>query len=94
MLRILQSSKTDNFDGITAADESWFQYVDSSSKLFTDSPADVVPMVRQTLGARKTMITLFFTVNKPIAMDVLPKDMKFNQPCCVHCIFPDLKRAT
>jgi hypothetical protein len=64
MLRILQSSKTANFDGITMGNESWFQYVCPSSEMFARSPANAIPRVRQSLGAKETMIKLFFTAAK------------------------------
>jgi hypothetical protein len=42
-------------------------------------------------GAKKTLITLFFTTRKRIVLDVLPKGHKYNQQYFVDYIFPDLK---
>jgi hypothetical protein len=93
MLRILQSSKRDNFDEITTDDESWFQYVSPSGKMFAGSQADVLSRVRQSLGPKQIMITLFFAAEKLIVVKVPLKDMKFTQPYYVHYMFPDLKKA-
>jgi hypothetical protein len=41
MLRILQESKVNDFNGVTTGDESWFQYISPSSEMFARSPADV-----------------------------------------------------
>jgi hypothetical protein len=51
MLRILQSPKEDNVDGIAAGDEFWFPCASPASKMFAGSPADVILRVRQSLGA-------------------------------------------
>jgi hypothetical protein len=53
MLRILQESKTNDFDGIATGDESWFQLTTASSKMFTRSAADISPRTRQAVGAPK-----------------------------------------
>jgi hypothetical protein len=54
MFRILQEPETNDFDGITARDESWFQHTMASSKLFTRSAINVIPRTRQAIGAKKT----------------------------------------
>jgi hypothetical protein len=86
LFRILQPSKTDDFNGIATADRSRFQYVCPSSTM----PADAIPKVRPSLGRKKT--TLFFPVKKPMAADVLPKGAEFNQLYFLHYIFPDLSK--
>jgi hypothetical protein len=43
MLRILHESEVNDFDGIATGDESWFQHITASSKIFTRSGADVIP---------------------------------------------------
>jgi hypothetical protein len=91
MLRILQSSQIDDFDGITSSDESRFQYVLQSSRMFSRWTADVLPRARQSLGAKNAVITLSFTAKKLIVMDVLLKDVKSNHIYFVHYIFPDFK---
>jgi hypothetical protein len=52
MLRILQESETNDFDGIATGDESWFQHT-ASSKRFARSAADVIPRMWQAVGAEK-----------------------------------------
>jgi hypothetical protein len=53
MLRILQQSETNDFNGIATGDESWFQRTTSSSNMFARSAADVIPRTRQAVGAKK-----------------------------------------
>jgi hypothetical protein len=93
ILRFLQGSEVNQFDGIATGDESWFRYSYPSSTMFARSPADVVPRTRQGTGARKIMITLFVTVRKLIGLNVLPKGHKYNRQYFVNDIFPDLKKA-
>jgi hypothetical protein len=41
--------------------------------MFARAPSEVIPRTRQTTGAEKTMITIFFTARQLIVLDVLPK---------------------
>jgi hypothetical protein len=91
MLVILQESETNDFDGITTGDESWFQHIMVSSKMFARSAEDVIPKTRQVVSAKKTIITVFFAAKKLIMFDVLPRGNIFNQLYFINCIFPDLK---
>jgi hypothetical protein len=59
MLRILQDSEENKFDGIVTGDESWFRYLYPCSKIFARSPAEVVPRIRQRIDTKKTMVTIF-----------------------------------
>jgi hypothetical protein len=59
--RILQELETNDFDGVATGDEFWFQHITASAKMFARSAADVIPMLRQAIGAKKTMTTAFFT---------------------------------
>jgi hypothetical protein len=52
MLRTLQESETDDFNGIATGDESWFQHTTASSKIFARSAADFIPRTRQAVGAK------------------------------------------
>jgi hypothetical protein len=93
MLRILQKSEANDFDGITTGKESWFQDIYPSSEILARSPADVIPRTRQGIGAKRIMITLFFTAKKRIVLDVMPKGWKYNQLYFVDDIVPGLKRG-
>jgi hypothetical protein len=53
MLRILQESEMNDFDGIAKGDESWLQHTMASSKVLVRSAADVFPRTRQAVGAKK-----------------------------------------
>jgi hypothetical protein len=79
MLRILQKSETNDFDGITRGGESWFQPTTASSKMFARSAVAVISRKRQTVGATETMITVFFTAERFILFDVLLRGNTLNQ---------------
>jgi hypothetical protein len=53
MLRILQESETNDFDGIATGDLSWFQHTMVSSNMPARSAADVISRTRQAVGATK-----------------------------------------
>lgn len=93
MLRILQAAETNDFEGITTGDESWFRYSYSSAKMFARSAAEVPPRTREPIGAKKIMITIFFSPRELIVLDVLPRYHRYNQLYFIDYIFPDLKRA-
>jgi hypothetical protein len=46
MLMILQESETNDFNSIPTGDESCFQYITASSKMFARSAADAIPRLR------------------------------------------------
>jgi hypothetical protein len=79
ILLILQESEANQFEEIATGDKCSFRYSYLSSTLFARSPAEVIPKTRQTIGTKKTMMALFFTVMKPIVLDVLRKGHKCNQ---------------
>jgi hypothetical protein len=76
MLRILSGSEASQFEGIARGNESWFRYSYPSSKAFAQLPAEVIPRTQQLIGAKKNMITLFFTTRALIVLDVAPKSYK------------------
>jgi hypothetical protein len=91
MLKILQESEANHFDEIAMSDDSWFQSLDFSLKIFTPSRSDVVPRPREGVSRKKIVITLFFTGRKPIVLDALPKSRTSHQRYFIRHIFPDLK---
>jgi hypothetical protein len=52
MFRIMQELETNDFNGIATGDESWLQHTTLSSKMFARSAADVIPRMRQAVGAK------------------------------------------
>jgi hypothetical protein len=73
ILPVLQDAESNAFEGIAAGDESWFRCCYPSSTAFGREPSEVIPRTRQTIGAKKTMITIFFTARQLILLGVLPK---------------------
>jgi hypothetical protein len=53
MLRILQKSETNNFDGVATGEESGFQHTMGSLKVFACSTVDVITRTQQVVGVKK-----------------------------------------
>jgi hypothetical protein len=53
ILRVLQDTESNDFEGIATGDESWFRYCYPSSTMFARAPSEVIPRKRQTIGAKK-----------------------------------------
>jgi hypothetical protein len=59
--------------------------------MFARSATDIIPRTRQEVGAKKTLIKVFFTAKKPIVLAVFRRDSIFNQLYFINNIFPDFK---
>jgi hypothetical protein len=92
MPRVVQESEANQFEGIATDDKIWFRYSYLPSKMLARSPAKVIPMTGQVIGAKKTIITLFVTARQLILLDVRPKCHKYNQQYFVGYLCPDGKR--
>jgi hypothetical protein len=90
-LRVLQDPESNDFKAIGTGDEPWFRYCYPSSTMFARAPSEVIPRARQTIGAKKTMITIFFTARQLILLDLLPKRSKSNPQYFIAYVFSDLK---
>jgi transposase len=73
ILRVLQDTESNDFEGVATSDESWFRCRYPFSIMFARAPSEVIPRTRQTIGLKKTMITIFFTARQLILLDVLRK---------------------
>jgi hypothetical protein len=80
------------FGDIIAGDEPWFHYRDESSAMFAKSPGDVIPRARKEVGAKQTMLTIFFTNRKLLITECLPRSQKYNQDYFVSDILPEMER--
>jgi hypothetical protein len=78
MLQILQEAEANHFDGIATGDEFYFWDFDPCSKMFVRSPAELIPMMRQGINAKQTMVSVFFSARKIIVLDILLKNSIFN----------------
>jgi hypothetical protein len=81
MVRILEESEVNHFDGITTGNRFCFRYSSRYSKMFAHSEGKVISETRQATDAKRIMITVFFTAWKPIVFDVLPKGSEFSRLC-------------
>jgi hypothetical protein len=91
ILRVLHDAESNDFEGIATGAESWLRYCDPSSTMFARAPSEVIPRTWQTIGAKETVITIFFTARQLILLNVPPNGSKFNQQYFIDYVFPDLK---
>jgi hypothetical protein len=59
--------------------------------MFARAPSEVIPRTRQTIDAKKTTITIFFTAHQLFLLDILPNGSKFNQQYFIDYVFPGSK---
>jgi hypothetical protein len=53
ILRVQQEAESNDFEGIAPGDDSWFRCYYLSLIMFARAPSEVVPRMRQTIGAKK-----------------------------------------
>jgi hypothetical protein len=58
--------------------------------MFARRREKVIPRLRPEISIKKVMITVFFTARQSMALDILPKEQKYNQKYFVQKIFPSL----
>jgi histone-lysine N-methyltransferase SETMAR len=92
LVQILNDLEADPFDGITAGDESWFQYLYESLTMFVRPPRDVILRTRKQIGVKQTMFTIFLTNRKLLIAEYLPKGQKYSQDCFISDVLPGLER--
>jgi hypothetical protein len=78
LLDMLQLYAEHNFEGITSGDESWFLYTTYGGSMFAISARKVLPRAKQNISAKKTMVTIFFTLTRLLVLNFLAKGTKFN----------------
>jgi hypothetical protein len=49
----LQDAESNDLEGITTGDESWFRYCYPSSIMFARAPSEIIPRKWQTIGMKK-----------------------------------------
>jgi hypothetical protein len=59
ILDILLEQRDKSFNCIMTDDESWFVYLYLSDHMFASGREDVIPREKQTIVARKVMLTIF-----------------------------------
>jgi hypothetical protein len=73
-----ESQRGVNFRDIVTGDESWFLQHDEHERIWCLSADEVPTRVRPTIGVRKTMPTVFFSVRGAVLINWLPPQAKFN----------------
>jgi hypothetical protein len=58
--------------------------------MFAASRDEVIPRKKHTIGARKVMVTIFFSGAKLISLQALPSGARFTQEYFINTILPDL----
>jgi hypothetical protein len=58
--------------------------------MFTTSRDEIIPRTKQTIGAQKVMLTIFFTGTKLVILNALPSGGRFTQDCFINTVLPDI----
>jgi hypothetical protein len=58
--------------------------------MLATSRDEVIPRTKQTIGARKVMLTIFFTGTKLISLNALPHGGRFTQDYFINTVLPDI----
>jgi histone-lysine N-methyltransferase SETMAR len=90
MLSLLRQQMSLSFSRIVTGDESWFLSLYQSDHMFTASPDEVIPRTKQTIGARKVMVTIFFAATKLVSLNALPPGGRFTQYYFINTVLPDI----
>jgi hypothetical protein len=68
ILRVLWDTESNDFEGIATGDGSWFRHCYPSLTMFARAPSEAILRTRQKIGAKNTMITIFFTARQLILL--------------------------
>jgi hypothetical protein len=68
LLALLRRQAELSFHRIVTGDESWFLYLYQSDHMFAATQDEVIPRKKATIGARKVMLTIFFSGAKLISL--------------------------
>jgi hypothetical protein len=71
-------------------DESWFVYLYESDHMFASGRENVITREKQTIEARKVMLTIFFSRTRLTSLEALPHDRTYTQEYFIGNILPDL----
>jgi histone-lysine N-methyltransferase SETMAR len=90
MLDVLLEQRDKSFNCIVTSDKSWFVYRDLSDHMFASGRENVIPREKQIIGARKVMLTIFFSRTSLINLDALSRDQTYIQEYVIENILSDL----
>jgi histone-lysine N-methyltransferase SETMAR len=88
---ILEAEKERGYEYIVTGDESWLflKNPPRAAYLPVGTPRPLMP--KQALGAKKTMLTVFFSGNRFWRLDYLPKGVNMSGPVFVHRILAPMR---
>jgi histone-lysine N-methyltransferase SETMAR len=92
MLEELDRHAETNFHYLLTGDESWMLYDQQPSRMWAIDREHVDTIVRPSHHARKTMVTVFFGINGPAVVKILPQGAKFTTEYFIDEILQPLQR--
>jgi histone-lysine N-methyltransferase SETMAR len=90
LLTLLRGQVLFSFSRIVTGNESWFLYLYQTDHMFAVSRDDVILRKKSTIGARKVMMTIFFSGAKLISRWAFPAGAEFTQEYFIDTILPDI----
>jgi hypothetical protein len=90
ILSLIRQQMSISFSRIVTEDESWFLSLYQYDHMFATSRDEVIPRTKQTIGAQKVMLTIFFTGTKLISLNALSPGGRFIQDYFINKVLPDI----
>jgi hypothetical protein len=78
---------------IVTGDESCFLSIYQSDHVLAIRRDEVIPKTKQTIGAQKDTLTIFFTVTKLISLNALSPGGRFTQDYFINTVLLDIVHA-
>jgi hypothetical protein len=93
MIDALDNHSRTGFKRLLTGDESWMTYDQGPTRMCALNRSCVDEMVRPTNYTQKTMITVFFGVDRIVLLDVLPTGVKLTPDYFCYSIIEVLEQV-
>ena len=90
LLDVLDEAKRTNFHFLITGDESWFFYASPHKGLWLPEGAEPLEAQRPSHYSKKTMVTIFWGVNGPVAVEILPTGQKWTAEYFIGTVVPQI----
>jgi hypothetical protein len=92
VLQALRNEQSQNWSYIMTGDDRWFYDNSDSPTIFARARDEVVPRVSRTIGSKKVMVIIFFTVNRLLKRAYLSQGQKYNKEYFVNEILEGISQ--
>ena len=90
LLTILKEGRRTNFHFLITGDESWFFYTSSPRGVWLPEEAQPLEAQRPSHYSKKIMITIFWGVDGPVLVEILPDGQRWTAEYFIETVVPKL----